>query len=113
MDYFIKADTKVALESILLQAEITKVSPEEKNEAGEVITPETTIVSDSFALDVIGQIFKETGAVIQGEEGFEYPELAPVPGFHANLRGELNSNQLSLLADYLIDKPANPARVWA
>lgn len=113
MDYFIKTDTEFTLGSILLQAGVTNIAPEEKNEIGEVITPETAVVSDGFALDVIGQIFKETGVAVKSEEGFEFPELAPIPGFHANLRGELSPAQLELLADYLIDKPANPARVWA
>jgi hypothetical protein len=53
--------------------------------------PEPTIVrSWVFAaeadVDVIGTIFKPTGNMLQLEPGIEYPEMAPQPGFHVNIR---------------------------
>lgn len=60
-------------------------------------------------LDVIGQIFKPTGRMIQMVEG-ECPETAAIPGYHANIRG-ITDEQAALLPT--IAKPNNPVRIWA
>lgn len=59
-----------------------------------------------IALDIIGTIYKPTGEV--DAEGL--PAMAPIPGFHANIRGELTAEQAAPLP--LIQPPNNPARVW-
>jgi hypothetical protein len=58
-------------------------------------------------LDVIGTIYTPTGKIIQGEEG-EYPEVKPVPGYHANLRCA------ELLEDHGLPvvEVNSPVRVW-
>jgi len=62
-------------------------------------------------LDVIGTIYKATGTMLTTPEGFPYPELVPVDGFHANIRGGLTELQQAQLP--LIEAPATPHRVWA
>jgi len=59
------------------------------------------------AVDVVGGILRPTGEVIQSEGG-EIPVLAPVPGWHINL-----SEPVPELAQYVIEAPATPTRVFA
>jgi hypothetical protein len=71
-------------------------------------------VAVGVALDVIGTIYKPTGNMTtttsdMGE--FTFPEVAPIDGFHANIRGTLTEEQQNALP--LIEKPTTPYRVWA
>lgn len=59
------------------------------------------------ALDIIGAIWKETGNMLTDDEGLEYPEMAAVDGFHANLIAD-NADGLPT-----VDAPATPYRKWA
>jgi len=59
------------------------------------------------AVDVVGALQRPTGEVIQSEDG-EIHVLAPVPGWHINL-----SESVPELAQYEIDAPVTPVRVFA
>lgn len=61
----------------------------------------------THAIDVIGIISKPTGASLATEEGPQ-PVVAPVPGWHVNVRGPAVPG----LEQYQI-KVATPERVWA
>ncbi len=94
-DYYLKAASEEALFAALEAAEITLDS----------------LPLPGYALDVIGTIYTPTGKIIKGEEG-DYPEMKPVPGYHANLRcEELPEDVLALLP--VIEAPNTPQRVWA
>ena len=58
------------------------------------------------ALDIIGTIYKPTGEMLMGEDG-EYPEMAALDGFHANLKATAG------LTLPTIDAPTTPYRKWA
>ena len=60
------------------------------------------------AVDVIGIIFKPTGEMLLGEDG-QYPEMAPIDGWHANVR---HTDAAPELAAYQVF-PETPERVWA
>lgn len=60
----------------------------------------------SAAVDVIGVIHRPTGVMLASAEG-EYPEMAPLPGFHINL-----SDSVPGLEQYEIEQPTTPARVF-
>ena len=60
------------------------------------------------ALDIIGTIYKQTGAMLTDEEGMQYPEMVAVEGFHANLIDDEGIEGLPT-----IDAPTTPYRVWA
>lgn len=62
----------------------------------------------TVAVDPVGVIHKPTGAMLQDSEGNEYPEMAPVDGWHVNL-----SESVPELAKFEIEAPATPARVFA
>ena len=70
--------------------------------------------SADHAFDTIGLIHKATGVMLTDAEGIEYPEMAPVPGWHVNLR---------IRGDYMRDEaeaidaadgvsPVTPHRTW-
>lgn len=62
----------------------------------------------SAAVDVVGVIHKPTGAMLQDADGNEYPEMAPVDGWHVNL-----SDSVPELVAFEVEAPATPARVFA
>ena len=68
-----------------------------------------------YALDVVGVIQKATGVILTDAEGNEYPEIAPVPGWHINIRlvgDAMRSVAEALDAQYGVS-PMTPYRVWA
>ena len=60
-----------------------------------------------IALDMIGTIYTQTGTLLTDEDGNEYPETAPLPGFHANLKAPEGLENLPT-----ITPPATPYRKW-
>lgn len=65
--------------------------------------------TQGVTIDVIGPIYRPTGTVIDDQ-----PEMAPVPGWHANLLVPMpNIFQISVLHPFIIAEPATPERVFA
>jgi hypothetical protein len=60
------------------------------------------------AVDVIGTIYKPTGNMIQTDDG-EVPQMAPIPGYHANVRHSEAAPELDAYAVQV----KRPTRVWA
>jgi len=60
------------------------------------------------AVDVIGVIYKPTGAMLEFE-GMQIPEMAAIAGWHVNLSGDCPAD----LEPYLIAAPSAPVRVFA
>jgi hypothetical protein len=69
---------------------------------------ETYKVPKYAAVDTIGVIWKPTGKMISTDEG-EVPEMAPLEGWHANVRHTAEAPELDL---YRVT-PQNPVRGWA
>jgi hypothetical protein len=61
----------------------------------------------SGSVDVIGVIYKPTGVMLETDEG-EVPEMAPVSGWHVNVRGPLEPSLEAFAVQ--VD---SPVRVWA
>ena len=75
-----------------------------------VETQESAGYAPGASIDTIGVIYKPTGNTITTSMG-EQPEMAPLPGWHVNVR---------LKADHLVPglnpyrvAPLHPVRVWA
>lgn len=60
------------------------------------------------SIDTLGIIYKPTGIMLQGEQG-EYPEMAPIDGWHVNVR---SVEEIPELEPYNTN-PLTPMRVWA
>jgi hypothetical protein len=98
-NYYLKFKDQQDLESSLINVGLAE------------IINNTLTTKDGIELDVIGIINKPTGVMLTTNDGFEYPEMLPVDGYHANLIGELTKEQQKLLP--LVSAPKNPIRVWA
>ena len=61
-----------------------------------------------MAIDVVGTIYKPTGVMLQGADG-EYPEMAALPGWHVNTRGEAPE---ALMPYSVNPEPSTPYRTW-
>lgn len=99
-NHFLKASDEATLRAALIAAGILSEAEEGDQ------------IAEGFALDVIGVIHKPTGNTVT-VDGVEIEETAPVPGWHANLAGDLSAEQLASLAPVLLPEPVNPYRVWA
>ena len=87
-------------------------------EADAVLFTEQTNVQDDIveivklpkyaAVDVIGVIWKPTGKMLTTEEG-EVPEMAPLEGWHANVRHTAEAPELVAFQVF----PQAPVRGWA
>ena len=113
-----------ALQPFYFQPQIQSVDPEtgEKlfdEETGEPIMEndgDAYLVTGSadHAFDIVGLIHKATGNMLTDADGMEYPEMAPVPGWHINLRirGDyMRAEAEAIDAEYGVE-PATPHRTW-
>lgn len=60
-------------------------------------------------IDTIGVIYKPTGEMLQGEDG-EYPAMAPIEGWHVNVR-LVDGEDAAALEPFVVT-PSTPIRVW-
>lgn len=139
MDYFLKADNEQTLMARLLEVGVVE-QYSIKDEEGNVIDTKFK-PAQGVNLDIIGTITKQTGNIIRHSNGIEEPEVEPLEGFHANLRCDINLNDLVEYIQYqpteeeqmnpnfimpaaqekvtpspikdLLVYPKNPTRLWA
>jgi hypothetical protein len=97
-DYFLKFADEAEAKSALFT--------EQTNVQGDVV--ETVLVPKYAAVDVIGVIYKPTGKMIETNEG-EVPEMAPLDGWHVNVRHNAEAPELQPFQVY----PVAPKRMWA
>lgn len=70
---------------------------------------EWILSSADYALDLVGTIYKPTGNMLQSEDGFDYPETAPLDGWHVNMACHALSDDLM---QYTVN-PSSPSRIFA
>ena len=70
--------------------------------------------SHDYAIDVVGTIHEPTGTMLTDDEGNEYPETAPVDGWHVNVRlvGDAKRETVEALDATHGVTPNSPSRVW-
>lgn len=100
-DFYLKFPDQQTAEALLF----ADVEPVTFNESGVDVTQRK--LRYDMALDVIGTIYKPTGEMLLGEDG-EYPAMAPIDGWHVNVRGP----EALELNPYVIEVKT-PARAWA
>tara|TARA_B110000908_G_scaffold133854_1_gene158037 strand:+ start:110 stop:517 length:408 start_codon:yes stop_codon:yes gene_type:complete len=119
-DFYLKlaseAEMPTALAAFYKQDYTTIVDPETGEESTQ-IEGDPYFVSDTadYAIDVVGVIQKPTGVTLTDDEGYEYPEMAALDGWHVNLRlsGDGRRADAEALVAYIVDpSPVTPARVW-
>lgn len=69
--------------------------------------------NNTYAIDVIGVLYKESGKMLTSSEGFEYPEFTPLDGWHVNVR--IIDETKSIPDDFLPFEvfPVTPSRDFA
>ena len=97
-DYFLKFADEAEANAALFT--------EQTNVQDDVV--ETVLVPKYAAVDIIGTIYKPTGEMIQTDEG-EVPEMAPLDGWHANVRHTDEAPELEAFRVF----PQTPSRMWA
>jgi hypothetical protein len=104
IDYYLKFDSEAEAKAVLYRIEgAVEADPENGVEAQEGYE-----VANYDAIDLIGTIYKPTGKMIDSDEG-SYPEMAPVEGYHANVRVLKEAPELEAYRVH----PKNAVRVWA
>ena len=119
-DFFIKlaseADMPTALAAFYRQDSTTVVDPETGEEHVQ-LEGEPYLVQNShdYAMDIVGVIHKPTGVMLTDAEGNEYPEMAPLDGWHINIRliGDAVREAVEAVDATYGVVPETPARVWA
>ena len=98
IDLYLKAGSKSAMTTALKAAGFIQ-----DVESGALYHP-------AAALDVIGTIYQPTGetTLVDGQEA---PVMAPVSGYHVNVR--TTSDELATALDAQRTYPVTPVRVWA
>ena len=119
-DYFLKlpteADTLTALAAFCHQDTETTVDDETGEETvTNVGEPYLVTATHDYAIDIVGVIYKATGEILTDDEGNEYPETAPLDGWHVNLRligDAFYDTAEAINAEYGV-VVNSPARAWA
>ena len=70
--------------------------------------------SKGHSIAIIGVIHEATGVMLTDADGNEYPEIAPVPGWHVNLRilGDYMRVEAEAINTDFGVEPATPHRTW-
>ena len=121
IDFYIRlnseVDTLTALAAFCHQDTQTTVDDETGEETvTNVGEPYLVTATHDYAIDVVGVIYKPTGETLTDDEGNEYPETAPLDGWHLNIRliGDARRADVEALSNYFVDpEPVTPARAWA
>ena len=113
-----------ALQPFYFQPQVQSVDPETGEKLFDVETGEPVMENDgdaylvtgsaNHAFDIIGLIHKATGNMLTDAEGFEYPEMAPVDGWHVNLRirGDYMRDEAEAIDAAWGVSPVTPHRTW-
>lgn len=118
VDFYLKltaeSDMPTVLADFYRQDYVTNVD----EEGVETQTPdgESYLVSHThdYAIDVVGTIYEPTGEALTDDEGVAYPEMAPVDGWHVNIRlvGDAMRETVEALDASHGVTPNSPSRVW-
>jgi len=111
-----EADMPTALAAFYKQDYTTVVDPETGEESTQIEgDPYLVQFTPDYAIDVVGVIYKPTGGTVTDPDGNEVPEMAPLDGWHINIRlmGDGRRDDVEALSAYFVDpEPATPSRVW-
>lgn len=120
-DFYLKLSSEESVPTVLSafykQDTTSEFDPETEEEiVTNVGDPYFVQNSPDYAIDLVGIIYKPTGNILTDAEGIEYPEMAPLDGYHINIRlnGEKRREDVEALSDYFVDpEPTTPSRVWS
>ena len=118
-DFYIKLESEADMPSVLAPFYHQDTETTVDGETGEetvinVGDPYMVIQTADYAIDIVGIISKPTGNILTDTDGDEYPEQAPLDGWHINIRlnGEGRREDVEAMDAAYGIKPNSPSRVW-
>ena len=119
-----EAAAATALQPFYYQPQVQSVDPETGEKLYDEETGEPVMENDGDAylvmhshnhsFDIVGLIHEPTGNMLTDADGMEYPEMAPIPGWHVNLRirGDYMRDDAEALDATDGVSPVTPHRTW-
>ena len=83
-----------------------KLKADDKSSMDAALSPWRSVCE----IDEIGVIYQPTGEVVIGSDGDEVDVMAPIAGWHVNVR-TTNQDAAAALSRFEVT-PGNPVRVW-
>ena len=118
VDFYLKltaeSDMPTVLADFYRQDYITEVDEEGVETQTPDGDPYLVAHTHDYAIDVVGTIYEPTGETLTDDEGVAYPEMAPVDGWHINIRlvGDAMRETVEALDASHGVTPNSPSRVW-
>jgi len=94
-DYYLKFTDQAEAASVIGTKEIPNESP--------------ILYRDGCDISVIDVMVANTGHILTDEDGTQYYENIPIPGYHVNIRSTVEQPDLAAYDT----APTTPMRVWA
>lgn len=110
-DLFLRFADADAATAALLAAGLLTETQALLDADGNVLIPAGHAPAPHATIDTVGTIYKPTGETIETDMG-EQPEMAPLDGWHVNVRLAADTPTPDSLVAYQV-APTNPVRVWA
>ncbi len=109
-----ESDMPTVLSAFYRQDYVTNVDEEGVETQVEDGDPYMVTHSHDYAIDVVGTLHEPTGTMLTDDEGNEYPEMAPMAGWHVNIRlvGDAVRETVEALDETHGVTPEQPMRVW-
>ena len=117
-DFYLKLNDEADMPTVLVafyqQDYVTNVDEEGNETQTPDGDPYLVAHSHDYAIDVVGTLQEPTGTMLTDDEGNEYPETAPVDGWHINVRlvGDAMRETVEALDASHGVTPNSPSRVW-
>jgi hypothetical protein len=110
-DLFLRFVDADAANAALLAAGVLTETLAMLDADGNVLIPAGYAPAQHATIDTVGVIYRPTGNEIETELGPQ-PEMAPLDGWHVNVRLPADYPTPESLTAYQV-APANPVRIWA
>ena len=118
-DFYIRLNSEADLPTVFAdfyKQDYVTVVDEETGESTQTPDGEKYLVTHThdYAIDLVGTIYEPTGNMLTDDEGNEYPETAPVDGWHVNVRlvGDGRREDVEAIDVTYGVTPNSPSRVW-
>lgn len=117
-DFYLKLSAESDMPTVLADFYRQDYITEMDEEGVETQTPDGDVYlvahTHDYAIDVVGTIYEPTGETLTDDEGVAYPAMAPVDGWHVNIRlvtDAMRETVEALNASHGVT-PNSPSRVW-
>ena len=118
-DFYIKLNSEADLPTVFsafYKQDYVTVVDEETGESSQVEQGDAYLVTHThdYAIDLVGTIYEPTGNTLTDDEGNEYPETAPIDGWHVNVRlvGDGRREDVEAIDATYGVTPNSPSRVF-